>query len=185
MKKTLIIILFICIVLSIVSCDMKEQQEESVSANAQSDIIETFPTVDISSLKTKQDVYALDIEMFRSCGYAFFEANGKWYVIEQDHNSYVDDIFRIEEYTPFRVTLEDLAKVTEGMDVYEMVEVAGLPKSSSTFGMTTMNLYADDGTRACVYFWHHPVRDEDGNHLYYEMKVSSVHIYPPEESAEH
>ena len=180
MKKILIIITFICIVLSMSSCELHEQKVTKDSSTEQIEVAETSPYVDISSLKSMSDVRALDIEQFDYCGYAFFAANGKWYVAEED----VEDIFRIEEYTPFRVTSEAFGKITEGMDVYQMVEVAGLPKDSVTSGMTSMELYADDGTRARVYFWHYPVRDDDGNPLYSEMKVTSVNIYPLEEATD-
>lgn len=47
---------------------------------------------------------------------------------------------------------ENFSKIKEGMTVYEVVSLVGVPHRTNTSGMLTMVFDADDGTEYCIYF---------------------------------
>ena len=134
--------------------------------------IETNPFVDISSLKTMQDIRTFNMKQYENSGYIFFTANDKWYVVQSESDGV--NIACIEEYQPFEVTVKDFGDLKEGMNVFQLVEKVGLPVGSATFGMTTMIFEAHDGSQVVVYF---DVKDMTANYyvfIYVDKAITPI-----------
>ena len=64
-----------------------------------------------------------------------------------------EKITDIHYFSNWRVNSSDEAfsKIRNGMDIYEVVAIVGLPVTSETFGMASLTFQSDSGTKYMVY----------------------------------
>ena len=152
MKKITLFILIIMIVVSLVSCNISQQVEveeaetEEIKAEKDEIYVGMTRTELIKYLDSKS------IEYFEYSSLLFFEEEVKNTVVRTT-SVYASD-FKVLEFGKYDKVDADKSKfekIENGMSMFEIVELVGLPIDSTTFGMSSLDFLCSDGTRYRVY----------------------------------
>ena len=123
---------------------------ESISGKVSSET-ELFKN-EISDIKTIDEIKVVDPSCFQYLSYVFYKQYGDWCVarVADDHKTVV----KIKTFKAKEVTVSDMLKIKTdcSMDIYEVVEMLGLPIDSRTSGMVSMVFSADCGAETTIYF---------------------------------
>ncbi len=148
MKKILSLAFAILLLVSCSSCN----KEEEIQC-----------TEEHIELKASQESKT---EKFQYSGYEFYRSVDDKNVIAEFCSECYKEYKSIREYDVGEVTKESFAQVQEGMNVYEVVELVGVPYASYTSGFQSMVFKTDANEEYTIYFADF---DRDG-----EITVTSV-----------
>lgn len=102
---------------------------------------------------------------FQLVGYLFYvDKNGNNVVVELDGKS--KEIKNVKAFYQVKPDEKAFSEITEGMNIYEVVEKVGIPFRSVTFGALTSDFKAEDGSVFRIY-WYESLNDNT-------MTVTSV-----------
>lgn len=107
-----------------------------------------------------------DQEAFFQLGsYLFYVGkNGNNVVVELDGKH--KEIKNVKAFYPVNSNKKAFSEITEGMDIYEVVEMVGIPFRETTSGFRTSDFKAEDGSVFRIY-WYESLNDNT-------MTVTSV-----------
>ena len=113
-----------------------KQDDEPCVGMTRSDFAERFPNA------------------FSYIDYSFYEkSNGDGVVVHFGSTNHAVDDVRIYSATSIDNSEESFSKIEEGMSVYEVVSLVGVPYRTNTSGMITMVFATDKGKEYSVYFY--------------------------------
>ena len=94
---------------------------------------------------TRDDVLSLDAACFCYREYIFCKSDGENNVVCKV-NSDTSLVEEVMEFPPAEPKKEAFSAICEGMTVTDVVKTVGLPFRTATFGLSTLDFQADDGT---------------------------------------
>ena len=174
MKKIITWLLLIALLLSSCTNDFPEIDQDTDGIDVTTNATPEDTTVEESENMIEQTTEPIHIptevaefeelwqsvpeeDVFNYGGYGFFKDQaGNSVVVEYRYSS--DGKNRIVGGGKYYLaaplpSVSDFERVKEGMDIFEVVELVGLPVRSSTFGMTSLDfLTASENTYIQIYF---------------------------------
>ncbi len=165
MIKSIVILLILSILTLCVSCSSKDDQSE-ISGSLKDYETET-KDCDMSHMEFSLPSEPAD--EFSYGKYIFYRDNNGKNVIVERCIHLCGRYTNAQEFDAVEPTDETFEKIEEGMTVYEVVELVGLPYTSTTFGRSSMVFSTAASKEYSVYFNDHTQGTTDGN-----MTVQSV-----------
>ena len=135
LMKRKILLLFILTALLLTGCSKKSKDINDVIADA-----ETFPKCDGEHIE-------VDIPEEGVFSYYYFsyykDESGNNVVVQKctEHNKFI----KKQSYADPQYVKEDFYKLEAEMDIYQIVEMVGIPCRSTTFGVSSTDFLMDDG----------------------------------------
>lgn len=99
---------------------------------------------------TREEIDALS-EEYTTVKYHFyyFITDGKKIVVAL-YNYHTDSVEEVKEYNYRKTTKNNAYFIREGMDVFDVVRLLGMPKDSETSGIISLPFYLSDNTKVTV-----------------------------------
>ena len=152
-------LVMLCIIMIMTGCDSNDpvNEEESNNSEAQSETLvndETFPP-STPQAPSSQDPPKEDDGVLEIAHHKFYKNSDGKLVVEHWRypNAQPAQLVETKYFDPVTPTADDFAKIENGMTVFEVVELVGLPKERVTSGAITMDFECEDG-RWCIYWSH-------------------------------
>jgi predicted small secreted protein len=128
MGKKIILFILIVYVLLLCSCNSQRGVTEKIEIGMPFDEV--------------NDVLS-DDQILLHCNYLFLKSEDKNTVIKFDKATYT--VNQIKTFKPISFERSSAEKICEGMDVFEVVELIGIPTRSSYSGLSAMDYESVDG----------------------------------------
>ena len=163
MKKVFLAICLMFAIILSVSCNSKDGDDTddilkkySITVNTNYFIdnislpVNTSETISVDGIEVGMS--GKDVRSLLEGKVDYFSYNGCLFYKNDDNKDVViqftrdtDTVYRIEAYEHTEPERELFASIIEGMDVFDVVEIVGLPQRSATSGITSTDFLLENG----------------------------------------